>query len=388
MTRKYIFRQLVDLLPHRVFDRIVNKYQGNKYVRSFTCWNQLLVMMFAQLIGCGSLREMSLFCAAHKTKTQNLGFGDMFVSRSNLSKANQLRDYHIFEEFAYHLVSLAQTKRINRIFELKGKFYAFDSTTIDLCLSIFWWAAFRKHKGGIKVHTLFDIVTQIPTFFHITNAKVHDVKAMDEIPYEPHAYYIFDKGYYDWTRLYNINTLQAYFVIREKDNILYEIVDGDEMLDGKDNILFDQHIRLTGYQTKQKYPGELRRIGFYSEQYKRTFVYLTNNWEISAKDVAMLYKYRWQVELFFKWLKQHLQIKKFWGQTENAVRIQIYTAISAYCLVAIAEHDYGLDRSMFDVLRVVSNSLLDTMPIRELFGNLEAEKTICDDAQLQIDFDF
>lgn len=388
MTRKYIFRQLVDLLPHRVFDRIVNKYQGNKYVRSFTCWNQLLVMMFSQLIGCGSLREMILLCTAHKTKTKWLGFGDLPVTRSNLSKVNQLRNYRIFEEFAYHLVSLAQAKRINRIFELKGKFYAFDSTTIDLCLSIFWWAAFRKHKGGIKVHTLFDIVTQIPTFFHITNAKVHDVKAMDEIPYEPHAYYIFDKGYYDWTRLYNINTLQAYFVIREKDNILYEIVDGEEMLDGNDNILFDQHIRLTGYQTKQKYPGELRRIGFYSEKYKRTFIYLTNNWEISAKDIALLYKYRWQVELFFKWLKQHLQVKKFWGHTENAVRIQVYTAISAYCLVAIAEHDYGLDRSMFDVLRVVSNSLLDTMPIRELFGNLEAEKTIFNDAQLQFDFDF
>ena len=385
---KYVFRQLVDLLPHRVFDRIVDKYQGNRYVRSFTCWNQLLVMMFSQLIGCGSLREMILLCTAHKAKSKWLGFGDLPVTRSNLSKVNQLRNYRIFEEFAYHLVSLAQAKRINRIFELKGKFYAFDSTTIDLCLSIFWWAAFRKHKGGIKVHTLFDIVTQIPTFFHITNAKVHDVKAMDEIPYEPHAYYIFDKGYYDWTRLYNINTLQAYFVIREKDNILYEIVDGEEMLDGNDNILFDQHIRLTGYQTKQKYPGELRRIGFYSEKYKRTFIYLTNNWEISAKDIALLYKYRWQVELFFKWLKQHLQVKKFWGHTENAVRIQVYTAISAYCLVAIAEHDYGLDRSMFDVLRVVSNSLLDTMPIRELFGNLEAEKTICDDAQLQFDFDF
>ncbi len=386
---KYVFRQLVDLLPHRVFDRIVDKYQGNRYVRSFTCWNQLLVMMFSQLIGCGSLREMILLCTAHKTKTKWLGFGDLPITRSNLSKANQLRNYRIFEEFAYHLVSLAQAKRINRIFELKGKFYAFDSTTIDLCLSIFWWASFRKHKGGIKVHTLFDIVTQIPTFFHITNAKVHDVKAMDEIPYEPHAYCIFDKGYYDWTRLYNINTLQAYFVIREKDNILYEIVDGEEMLDGNDNILFDQHIRLTGYQTKQKYPGELRRIGFYSEKYKRTFIYLTNNWEISAKDIALLlYKYRWQVELFFKWLKQHLQVKKFWGHTENAVRIQVYTAISAYCLVAIAEHDYGLDRSMFDVLRVVSNSLLDTMPIRELFGNLEAEKTIFNDAQLQFDFDF
>lgn len=384
---KYVYRQLVDLLPHRVFDRIVEKYQGNRYVRSFTCWNQLLVMMFAQLIGCGSLRELILFCTAHKAKTKWLGFGDMVVTRSNLSKANQQRDYRIFEEFAYHLVSMAQSKRINRIFELKGKFYAFDSTTIDLCLSIFWWAAFRKKKGGIKIHTLFDIVTQIPTFFHITAANVHDVRTMDMIPYEQHAYYIFDKGYYDWARLYNISTLQAYFIIREKNNIQYEIIDGDEVLDGGDNILFDQRIRLTTYIAKKRYSGELRRIGFYSEEYHRTFVYLTNNWEISAKNVALLYKYRWQVELFFKWLKQHLQIKRFWGTSENAVRIQIYTAISAYCLVAIAEHDYGLDRSMFDVLRVVSNSLLDTMPIRELFGNLEADKTICDDTQQQIDFD-
>ena len=383
---KYVFRQLVDLLPHRVFDRIVDKYQGNKHVRSFTCWNQLLVMMFSQLIGCGSLRELILLCTAHKAKTKWLGFGDLPITRSNLSKANQLRNYKIFEEFAYILVGIAQSKRINRIFELRGKFYAFDSTTIDLCLSIFWWAVFRKKKGGVKVHTLFDIVTQIPTFFHITSAKVHDVNAMDEIPYEQHAYYIFDKGYYDLARLYTINALQAYFIIREKSNLQYEIVDGDELLDGKDNILFDQRIRLTGKQSKKKYPGILRRIGFYSEEYKRTFVYLTNNWEISAKDIALLYKYRWQVELFFKWLKQHLQIKKFWGNTENAVRIQIYTAISAYCLVAIAEHDYGLDRSMFDVLRIVGNSLLDKMPIRELFGNLEAEKMICDDAQLQIDF--
>lgn len=385
---KYVFRQLVDLLPHRVFDRIVAKYRGNRYVRSFTCWNQLLVMMFSQLIGCGSLRELILLCTAHKAKTKGLGFGDVPISRSNLSKANQIRNHKIFEEFAYHLVSLAQTKRINRIFELKGEFYAFDSTTIDLCLSVFWWAAFRKHKGGIKVHTLFDVVTQIPTFFHITSAKVHDVKAMDAIPYEPHAYYIFDKGYYDLARLYTINMLQAFFIIREKENIQYEIVDGDEMLDGKDNILFDQHIRLIGYTTKKRYPGELRRIGFYSEEYKRTLVYLTNNWEIGAKDIALLYKYRWQVELFFKWLKQHLQIKKFWGYSENAVRIQIYTAICAYCLVAIAEHDYGLDRSMFDVLRVVSNSLLDTSPIQELFGNLETEKAICEDIQLQFDFEW
>lgn len=384
---RFIFRQLVDLLPHRVFDTFVQKYDGNKRVRSFTCWNQLLVMMFAQLIGCNSLRELVCLVGAHHKKSKYLGFGDVPITRSNLSKANNNRDYRIFEEFAYHVVGLAQQRRINRIFALHGKFYAFDSTTIDLCLSIFWWAAFRRHKGGIKIHTLLDMVTQIPTFFHITEASVHDVNTMELIPYEKGAFYVFDKGYYDWHRLFLITQVGAYYVIRQKDNIRYEVVAGEDLLDGTDGILLDQCIRLVMPITKEHYPSELRRIVYYSEELKRSFVYLTNNFELAAKDIALLYKNRWQVELFFRWLKQHLRIKRFWGTSENAVRIQIYTAITAYCLVAIAEHDYGLDRSMFDVLRVVSRSLLDTMNIKDLFEDLNVEDASYDDNQLEIEFD-
>lgn len=384
---RFIFRQLVDLLPHRVFDTFVQKYDGNKRIRSFTCWNQLLVMMFAQLIGCNSLRELVCLVGAHHKKSKFLGFGDIPITRSNLSKANNNRDYRIFEDFAYHVVGLAQQRRINRIFALHGKFYAFDSTTIDLCLNIFWWATFRRHKGGIKIHTLLDIVTQIPTFFHITEASVHDVNAMELIPYEKGAFYVFDKGYYDWYRLFLITQVGAYYVIRQKDNIRYEVIAGEDLLDGTDGILLDQRIRLIMPTTKEHYPSELRRVVYYSKELKRSFVYLTNNFELAAKDIALLYKNRWQVELFFRWLKQHLRIKRFWGTSENAVRIQIYTAITAYCLVAIAEHDYGLDRSMFDVLRVVSRSLLDTMNIKDLFEDLNIEDSSYDDNQLEIEFD-
>lgn len=226
------------------------------------------------------------------------------------------------------------------------------------------------------MHTLYDVVTQIPTFIHITRAKVHDMNAMDEIPYEPKAYYIFDRGYFDLARLFTINLIGSNFIIREKGPLQYEIIDGDDLLDSTDHILYDQTIRLTGQLTKQKYPGHLRRVGFYSKEHRRTFTYLTNNFEIKAKDIALLYKNRWQVELFFKWIKQHLHIQSFWGITENAVRIQIFTAISAYCLVAIVEHDLHLNRSTFDVLRILSISLFDKTPIRELFEGGNAEELI------------
>lgn len=240
------------------------------------------------------------------------------------------------------MIDITQKKRLIKEFEIEGRYYAFDSTTIDLCLNLFWWAKFRKTKAGIKMQSLFDVVTQIPTFIHITEAKVHDMNAMDEIPYEPNAYYIFDRGYFDLSRLYHIDIIGSNFVIRERGNLQYEIVNGEELLDGPDNILCDQVIRLNGPQTKIKYPGQLRRIVFYSDEYHRTFTYLSNNFEVSAAMIAKLYKSRWQVELFFKWIKQHLHIKSFWGVTENAVRIQIYTAITAYCLVAIVEHEHHL----------------------------------------------
>ena len=265
------------------------------------------------------------------------------------------------------MIDIAQKKRLTREFEIEGRFYAFDSTTIDLCLSFFWWAKFRKTKSGIKIHTLFDVATQIPAFIHITEAKVHDMNAMEEIPYEPNAYYIFDRGYFDLARLYHIDIIKSNFVIRQRGKLQYEIIQGEELLEGPDNILFDQIIRLTGPMTKHKYPGKLRRIVFYSQEHRRTFTYLSNNLEIKASQIALLYKNRWQIELFFKWIQQHLHIKSFWGITENAVRIQIYSAITAYCLVAIIENELKLGRTTFEVLRILSVSLLDKTVIKDLF---------------------
>lgn len=384
---KYVFSQLVEFMPKRTFDGIVKKYQGDRYVKTFICWNQLLVMMYGQLSGCDSLREVICIIDAIKSKSYHLGFGSGDIKLSNIAYANANRDYRIFEEFAYHMIRLAQSKRLDREFELHGRFYAFDSTTIDLCLSLFQWAYFRKTKGGIKVHTLFDVVTQIPTYIHITEAKIHDVKAMDDIPYEPFAFYIFDKGYYDLDRLYKINIIDSYFVIRQKSRLNYEVVDGEDLLDGADNVLFDQTIRLTGYQTKKKYPAELRRIVYYAPDLKRTFTFLTNNFTLKAKDIALLYKQRWQVELFFRWIKQHLRVLSFWGTTENAVRIQIYVAVIAYCLVALVEHDCLLGRTTFNVLRIVSRVLTDKTPIRDLFTGSERLEDVCEEAR-QLEFAF
>lgn len=388
LTGKYVFAQLIEFLPQKTFQRIVMKYQGDKYIKSFSCWNQLLIMMYGQLSGCESLRELVCITTAHSPKSYHLGFGKSLITRSNLAKANANRDCKIFEEFAYKMISIAQGKRITREFEISGRFYAFDSTTIDLCLNLFWWASFRKTKGGIKVHTLYDVVTQIPTFLHITEAKVNDMNAMDEIPYEPNAYYIFDRGYFDLARLFTINLIGSNFIIRERGQLQYEIIEGEDLLEGSDNVLYDQTIRLTGLQTRKKYPVLLRRVGYYSVEHKRTFTYLTNNFGISAKYVALLYKNRWQVELFFKWIKQHLHIKSFWGVTENAVRIQIYAAITAYCLVAIIEHDLKLNRSTFDVLRILSMSLFDKTPIMELFEKPESEDDIIEVSCAQLCFIF
>ena len=385
---KYVFSQLVKFLPKRSFDCIVMKFQGDKYIKSFSCWNQLLIMMYGQLSGSDSLRELICITTAHAPKSYHLGFGKVLVTRSNLAKANANRDYRIFEEFAYKMISIAQEKRITKEFEIKGRIYAFDSTTIDLCLNLFWWANFRKTKAGVKMHTLYDVVTQIPTFLHITEAKVNDMNAMDEIPYEPNAYYIFDRGYFDLARLFTINLIGSNFVIRERSNLKYEVVDGEALIESPDNILYDQTIRLTGQQTKERYAALLRRVGYYSVEHRRTFTYITNNFEISAKQVALLYKNRWQVELFFKWIKQHLHITSFWGITENAVRIQIFSAITAYCLVAIIEHDLKLNRSTFDVLRIFSMSLLDKTPIRELFRKTEKLDDMSENDQGQLYLNF
>jgi hypothetical protein len=334
---KYVFAQLIEFLPQRVFDGFVTKYSGNKHIRHFTCWNQLLCMIFGQLTNRDSLRDLIVAIDAHSRKTYHLGFGKS-VTRSNLAKANENRSSKIFEEYAYHLIAVARRKRANDNFEIKGKVYAFDSSTIDLCLSVFWWAKFRKAKGGIKLHTLFDITTQIPAFIHITEAKVNDVNAMDLIPYESDSYYIFDRGYVDFTRLHKITNHSAYFVIRAKSNLKFNRMYSNKV-DKTTGVQCDQVGKLSGFYVSKQYPDKLRRVKFYDEETKRIFVFLTNNFELSAVHIALLYKNRWQVELFFKWIKQHLKIKCFWGTSENAVRIQIYTAIISYCLVSIVGYD-------------------------------------------------
>lgn len=357
--------------------RHLDKTQG----WSFSYWNHLLVLMFGQLIGCDTLRGLTDIIAAHAKRCYHLGFGESPVSRNTLSKANMLRDPRIFEEFAYYMVSLAQKRRITKEFELHGRFFAVDSTTIDLCLSLFLWARFRSTKSGIKVHTQIDIVTEIPVFYRITNANVHDTKFMDCITYEPLACYVFDKGYFDLARLFTIHQTGAFFIIREKGKPKYEVLDGEELLDGTDGVLLDQTIRFTGKRNFNNYPTSLRRIVFYAADLKRPFIYYTNNLYLKARDIALLYRYRWQVELFFKWIKQHLRVKRFWGDSENAVRIQIHVAIITYCLIAIIEHDLHLDRPVVEVIRILGCSLLVNDNLRELFEHPREE--ICDDGQLE-----
>lgn len=361
---KYVFSQLVEFLPQRVFDRLVAKYNGNKNIKHFTCWNQLLCMLFGQLSSRESLRDLITVIEAHQSKSYHLGFGKS-VTRSNLSKTNENRNYKIFEEFANHLILIAQEKNSTNSFEIEGSIYAFDSSTIDLCLSVFWWAHFRKTKAGIKLHTLFDIKTQIPVFIHITEANVHDVNAMDTINYEPFAYYIFDRAYVDYLRLYQITKATAYFVVRAKSNLKFKRM-YSKKTDKSTGVIYDQTGKIDGFYSSKDYPQKIRKVKFFDAENKKTLIFLTNNFDLSAGQIALLYKQRWQIELFFKWIKQHLKVKTFWGTTENAVRIQINVAIIAYCLVSIIEKNLKINRSIYEILQILSVSLLDKTTVNEL----------------------
>lgn len=371
---KFVFSQLLDFLDKDVFLRISNKYNGNRYVKFFTCWNQLAVLMFGQLSNRESLRDLALATQALSRKAFHLGFGK-YATKSNLSKANNGRDYHIFEEFAYRVIAEARECRATDIFKLNGHVYAFDSTTIELCLNAFKWAVYRKNqrKGGIKVHTLYDIETSIPTFFHITEARVNDMRAMDAIPYEENSFYIFDRGYNDFKRLYAIESIGAYFVVRGKKNNDFRPMKWKRRFPPGSGILSDAIGYMDGQLTMGKYPDKIRRVIYWNEESKRKFIFFTNAFseddrlDISPVMVAKLYHNRWQIELFFKWLKQHLKIKKFWGTSENAVRIQIYSAITAYCMLAIVQKKMRIQRPIYEMLQLVSVSLTETLSLNELF---------------------
>lgn len=376
----FVFSQLVQFLNRSKFNRIVAKYDGDKYVKSYTCWNQLLTMMFGQLSNRESLRDLIVALEAHAVKVYRLGIGKS-VSRSNLSKANEQRDYRIFEEFAFFMIAEARRRRIQKIFKLDGHVYAFDSTAIDLCLSVFEWAKFRKHKGGIKMHTLYDVEAQVPAFVHITEAKVHDSTAMPEIPYENGAHYIFDRGYNDFGNLYMINRIGAFFVVRAKTNVRFKPVTWKRRL--AENVVSDAIGYFTVYKSAKDYPEKLRKVVCIDQEDGTRYIFLTNNLTASAETIAELYRNRWSVELFFKWIKQHLRIKKFWGTSENAVRIQIYCAIITYCLVAIVQHDIRLERTIYEVLQILGISLTDKTNLRDLFdkSNFKNVNVLCDSGE-------
>jgi hypothetical protein len=367
---KFVYSQLTDFLPKRVFDGLVDKYHGNRYTKHFSCWNQLLCMLFGQLTGRDSLRDLMVSIEPHSPKYYHLGFGQG-TSRSNFANANEKRDCRIFEDYAFYLIEEARKSSIaDQDFQLNidGNVYAFDSTTIDLCLSVFWWAEFRKTKGGIKLHTLYDIKTSIPCFMHISTASMHDVNALDLLYYEPGGYYILDRGYIDYARLYSIHKNLAFFVTRAKDNLQYQRMYSNKVR--KENgVMLDQIGKLTGFYVSKKYPEKLRRIKFYDAETANELEFLSNNFDLASEEIAQLYKYRWKVELFFKWIKQHLKIKSFWGTSPNAVKIQVYSAIIAYCLVALVRNKLKIDRSTYEILQILSISLLDKTPLNELLTN-------------------
>jgi hypothetical protein len=323
-------------------------------------------MTFGQLTARDSMRDLIISLEAHKSKYYHLGFGKT-ISRRNLGIANEKRSSKIFEEFAYVLIDEARKSCYKNDFELEidGNVYALDSSTIDLCLSVFWWAEFRKTKGGIKLHTLYDVKTSIPSFIHISTASLHDVNVLDIIKYEAGSFYVIDKAYIDFERLYKLHCHGAYFVTRAKSNMRFKRMYSNNS-DKETGILFDQIGKLEVYTSKKSYPEKLRRIKYYDKENDKRFVFLTNNMDMEALEIAYLYKKRWEVELFFKWMKQHLKIKSFWGTTLNAVKIQIYCAIIAYCLVAIIGNKLKVDRSIYEILQILSISLLDKMPINEI----------------------
>ena len=363
---KYVFAQLIDFLLYDDFYYIVKKHEGNKGVRNFSCWNQLLMMMFGQLSNCDSMRDLCILIDAHYPKVYRLGFGKN-ISPSTLSRANANRSYRIFEEFATFMIAKAQKCRADIDFDIKveGNVYAFDSSTISLCLNVFWWATYKRQKGGIKLHTLYDIRTQIPDFVTITPASVNDINGMDFINYQQGSYYIFDRGYNDFARLYKIHKHDAFFVFRAREKLKFKRIYSIKR-EQNSSIKSDQIGVFSTGKSPKRYPEKIRKIRYYDVEQNREFVFLTNNFTLDAKTITELYRKRWCIELFFKWIKQHLKIKQFWGTSENAVRIQINCAIIAYCLVAIVAKKIKTERTIYEILQILGKSLLDKSPINQL----------------------
>jgi hypothetical protein len=380
-----VFAQLISFVSHNEFNRCVARYNGNKSVRSFSCWDQFLTMAFAQLTYRESLRDIEVCLAAQRQKLYHAGFSGP-VKRATLADANEKRDWRIYRDFAQSLIQIARPLYADSDLglELEGTAYAFDATTIDLCLSLFPWAQFRRHKAAIKLHTLLEIHSAIPVFMAITSGAIHEVNLLDELQPEPGSFIVMDRGFIDFQRLYRLHTALAFFVIRSKDNLAFRRRYSHSH-DRATGVRSDQTIFLTRAKTATLYPVALRRVHFYSAEREQRLVLLTNNFSIPALTVAALYRYRWQIELFFKWIKQHLRIKSFFGTSDNSVKTQIWIAITVYVLVAIVKKRLGLKQDLYTLLQIFSLTLFEKTPILGLLQQAHFNLEMLDDLkQLQL----
>ena len=365
-TGKLVFSQAMDHLPQHTLRRCIQRYNGNQHIKRFTCQDQYRCMAFAQLTYRESLRDIEACLKAQSNKLYHMGIRTA-VARSTLADANEKRDWRIYADFAQSLIQTARHLYAEEDLglELDNTVYALDATTIDLCLSVFPWAHFRQTKAAIKLHTLLDLRGNIPSFIHISDGKLHDVNVLDILLPEPGAFYVMDRGYLDFNRLYQLDQSSAFFVIRAKSNLQFHRI-YSHPVDKSTGLRCDQTVTLTGFYTTQYYPDKLRRIKFYDAKTDKQFVFLTNNFSLPALTITELYRNRWQVELFFKWIKQHLRIKSFFGTSENAVKTQVWIAVSVYVLVAIIKKRLNIKASLYSILQILSLTLFETISIDQL----------------------
>ena len=368
---KLVFSQITDHLPLHTFRRCVQRYQGERYVKRFRCLDQYFTMAFAQLTYRESLRGIEVCLRAQESKLYHMGIRSG-ISRSTLADANEQRDWRIYADFAQSLIKIARPlyQHEELGLDLDNTVYALDASTIDLCLSVFPWALFRSTKSAVKLHTLLDLRGNIPTFIHISDGKLHDVNILDSLVPEPGAFYIMDRGYLDFGRLFSLNQSASFFVIRAKKNTKYNRRYSNS-IDKSNGLKCDQTVILTGQKAKKSYPIPIRRIKYYDDKTGKVFNFLTNNFAIPAQTVADLYRQRWQVELFFKWIKQHLRIKSFFGTTENAVKSQIWIAISVYVLIAIIKKRHGSQLGLYTILQILSLTLFEKTPLNQLLKDFD-----------------
>jgi uncharacterized protein DUF4372/DDE family transposase len=368
-----VFAQIMKLISHNEFNRCLERYGGNQRVRRLTCWDQFLAMAFAQLTYRESLRDIEVCLGAHHNKLYHCGLSAP-IKRSTLAEANENRDWRIYSDLAHSLIRVARTLYADAELgiDLDATVYALDSTTIDLCLALFPWAVFRRAKGAIKLHTMMEVPSSIPVFIHITHGKTHDLRALDVLVPEPGTFIVMDKGYVDFLRLYTLHLALTFFVVRPKKDLQFRRR-YSRPVDKSTGLRSDQTILLTGPKSQKLYPDPLRRVSYFSEEINKYFVFLTNNFNVSALTIAQLYHKRWQIELFFKWIKQHLRIKQFFGTSINSVKTQIWISICVYVLIAILKKRLALPQSVYTILQVLSVSVFDKKPILSLFDGLDAQ---------------